>query len=131
MSLDGPLQITIDETTYEVSRLTQELQDAFGRWCEDHAWRVLRHTRKKCNDQEYAVLLSEHQAFKRFGGFELRTRGSQADVYLTTDDGYVQFMFLALRKHQGVTEDQVKAMLAAHPQEFLDLFRSILASKKN
>jgi predicted metal-dependent phosphotriesterase family hydrolase len=126
-----PLQITIDETTYEASRLTQELQDAFGRWCEDQAWRTLRHTRAKCNDAEYAVLLSEHQAMKRFDGFEIGARGSQADAYLATKDGYVHFVFLAMRKCQGVTEEQVKAMMAKHPQEFLDLFQTIMASKKN
>ena len=131
MSTLGPLAITINEDTYECSQLTQELQDEFGRWCESQAWQVLRHTGKKCDDREYGILLAQHQRMKRLQAFELGTNNSEARAYLTSPDGYVQFMFLALRKRQGVTPGQVREMIEQHPEEFKTLFDEIWASKKN
>jgi|HubBroStandDraft_4_1064222.scaffolds.fasta_scaffold24383_5 hypothetical protein len=131
MSTLGTIPLKLGDDTYEASRLTQEFKDEFGRWCEAEAWKVLRHTGKKCDDREYGILLAQHQRMKRLQLFELDTTGSEARAYLQSPDGYVQFMFLALRKRQGVTPGQVRTLLEQYPEEFKLLFDEIWLSKKN
>ena len=126
--MSDSIQFTAGETTYEVSRLTQALQDAFGRWCENNSLVVLNDFKPKIPWESYCVLLSEHQRMRRQQGFEFGS--SEAVQQLSTGDGYAQFMFLAFRAHQAVTPDHVRSILEAHPAECLALFDQIMETKK-
>lgn len=126
--MNSPIQFTVDGQTYEVSPLTQKLQDAFGRWCEANSWNTLRDFKARCNDAEYGFLLSEHQRLRRTQGFEFG--GQEANSQLATPDGYTQFMFLAFRACQGITPEAVRSIIQAHPAECLAIFDQIMETKK-
>jgi hypothetical protein len=131
MSLKPDIEITIENKPYKVSVLTQEIQDKFGTWVEQVYWKVLRHSRKDCNDDEYNHLLSEHQHRKVMGAFEL-VHGSESMKYLlNTVDGYRQFMYLCFRRHCGITPAELNDLMERNSEQFKDCFLQIMSSKKN
>lgn len=130
MSLEEPIQFTLNDQIYHVSRLTQEIQDKFGLWVEQQAFKILRHSRSQMNDQEYNHLLSEHQKMKRLGQFELYPGSEAWNHLIMTADGYKYMIWLCFRKYQGTTPEEISAMMEAHEEEFKPLIAEILASKK-
>lgn len=130
MSLEGNIAVQLGDKEYQVSRLTQEIQDKYGEWVEQQCLKVLRHSRAAMNDAEYNHLLSEHQRMKRHGEFELLP-GSESMAHLTrTVDGYRHFMFLCFRKCQGITEAEVGKLMDDNEEEFKRLFLEIMSTKK-
>lgn len=128
--LKDPIVFTCEGKEYKVYGLTQKFQQAYGQWVESRCWAELQAMKPQCSEEDYRHLLSEHLAMRRHDQFELYV-GTEAWKYLDTKEGYVYFMFLAFRKYQhGITEEQVREMMVAHPEEFRQLLGEILQSKK-
>lgn len=130
MSLEGDIEFECEGKKWNVARLTQEVQDAYGRWAEQHCFQVLRHSRAMMDDREYNHLLSEHQQMKRLGQFELLPGSEAMKLLLNTEEGYKKLVYLCFRKRHGVMPEEVAGMMDRNEEQFKELFLDIMSSKK-
>lgn len=129
MPLSPEIQVHCGEETYRLSRLDQNLQNQYGLWCERDAWQVLQHTRQYCSLEDYKILLIDHQRMKREGEFELGGK-SAATTRLSTLDGTVAILRLAMAQFRNVDADQVKRLYAEYRIEFDLALAEMFGQKK-
>ncbi len=130
MALQPPIEVHCGETTYRLQRLDQNLQTAYGLWCERDAWDVLQHTRQTCDERSYAILLIDHQRMKREQDFEIGVN-TVATKRLGTTDGLAAFLRLAMQKlNPPMTIEQVKQLYASHRTEFDEALAEMFGQKK-
>lgn len=113
---------------FKVEGLTQEIQDAFEKYLEYHALKLLQNNRKKAGS-DYLDLLNLH--FRNCEAHKYALGGNECDQMLDIPDHFCELLWYCFSKHQECTKDQVLKFWNEDMEGIADLWVQLTTSKKN